>query len=303
MKYLISFFLLFSFFSFFSLKASDRLCRILDYACDSSSGNSGATKSYPAASDSAGTNPAAIPTGATPFGLEGLYGDGTFLTGVFKGFGTFGMAGGTMSKKNSFFSNASNIASSGVNFNRDVGEDINEKNYLFATAIPLFQKQLRRLLYPSIGVGARYYRGSEKWRETYGLTLSNYFMHFGAAVAKNEMNGAVISQMAGLSLGNISLDFTYIRNLRGIKNRTRIYSLAWSISQRWSIVGAHRDQQVELTPSEIIYLRNTNKRISEKHLFLGVQYQLMRPLSLAGYSNYVVEGPFHYGIRLTLGFL
>lgn len=280
--------------------SDDRLCRILNYACKTG-GSSTTGTTYPASSDAFSNNPASIPTEKTPFGVEALLGQGETNYGFFQGYGKFGMAAGSIAKENAFFSNASNLAAIGVELPQGTGGDINKSNYQLGFAVPLFKNSLKRWFVPVLGFSGRRYKQSENIREGYGLSLTHKYLHLGVGLAKNDENVGVLSRSGGFKWKRFSFDYTYIENLKGISNKTKIYSMIYMFT-KVTLIGAYRLQEIQalsLWEQELIRLQG--KSIQEAHLFLGIQYQLGRVFAIGYYINYVLEKGPYFGLRMTLG--
>lgn len=281
---------------------TDRLCRILNYACSKgSSGASHTSNSYPASSDAIGSNPAAIPTDKTPFGVEVLSGNGDTDFSLFQGYGKFGLAAGSITKEKAFFSNASNLAAANITLPQGTGEDLNKKNYNFGFAFPIMKDKLKNLIVPYIGLGIRRYKESEHFRESYGLSLAHRVFHFGAGLAKNDENTGVLSLSGGFKWSRFSFDFTRISNMRGLANETDIYSFIYLLNKVTLLTAFRRQKIQDLSLADKLRISNEKKKYQESHLFLGAQLQLGKMLSIGHYINYVLQEGGFIGIRVTLG--
>lgn len=277
----------------------DRVCTVLNYACSNATSNS--SQAAPSAGDTIGTNPAYIPTDETPFGIELLYGERHADVSAYQGYGKFGLAGGSIAKENSFFSNASNLAAAGIVLTGGTGEDINRKHYNLAFSIPLFKKKLKRYFVPYLGSGVKYYRQSKNFRESYGIMLAGKYIHMGLGLSKNESNTGVLNANIGIGFSRVVIDYSYIKNLEGISNITHIFSSIVSY-KRLSFIGAYRVQKIQpLSESEQQAISSQGKTYNDRHYFLGVQYKFKKILTLGIYHNYLIEKKPFVGAHFAIG--
>lgn len=297
--------------------AVDRICKIFNYACDANSMNTPGD-TYPAAADAYNNNPSSIPTEKTPIGLEVLLSvsnEEKPSFGFFKGYGQFGLAGGSVSKKNSFFSNSPNANAYGIaypyySYNpnnsikaKDWGPDINKESYYSGFAIPLFKDTLKDFLIPYVGIAGRYYTESKQLRESFGLSLSRDKVHFGMSYSKTDEGVIVENRNIGVKIQKFSVDITRLinTNIAFNSNKTWIYSCIYR-SESWILLGSVRFQEApNLDSIQKNMLNSKNIKIPSYHYFFGAQYDLNKILSVGIYFNYVLEKNPYLGFRLTLG--
>ncbi|MBF0360907.1 MAG: hypothetical protein HQK49_07840 [Oligoflexia bacterium] len=295
------FFLSLLFSSTIQAELTDRVCTVLNYACSVNSSHSG--QASPSAGDSIGNNPAFIPVDETPFGIEVLSGEGTTDFNVFQGYGMFGLAAGAVAKKHSFFSNASNLAAVDISLPGGTGDDINRKNYSLAFSLPLFKKFFKKGLgfVPHLGLGMRQYRESGNFRESYGFMLASNYIHMGVGFSKNFANISVFNLNSGFRIKGVLFDYTFIRNLKGVPNKTHIISTIISY-KLLSLILAYRKQEIQQFSEEDkeIILRD-GKNFRREHYFAGLQIQFKKILTFGVYYNYLLERDPFVGLRIALG--
>lgn len=303
-------FIILLFFYIAPSSATDRICKIINYACDSNSFNSPGD-TYPAAADTYNNNPSSIPTEKTPIGIEILVSSEDKASfGLFKGYGQFGLAGGSVSKKNSFFSNSPNANALGIIYPKvsgvkmdNWGPDINKDSYYSGFAFSLFPNALKDILVPAIGVAARYYTESKYIKESLGLSLNREQIHLGISYSKTDDSTIVENRNIGVKLQRVSIDVTRLMNIQSSynSNKTWIYSSIYRGSQWVLLFSIRKQERPNLTQNQKNVLQANNIQIPAYHYFVGAQYDLSKVISLGVYVNYVLEKTPYLGVRFTLG--
>ncbi len=226
--------------------------------CADPSGRSVTGASFPSFSDSFNANPASIPTIPTPYGIELV---GKTLSNPFaensqtnfaliKGFRNVGAAASTNSDR-TFFSTGLGNAISGTDYEAAYNEYINSMNpkssFNVGSAISLAVEKIKKVSIPSLGIGLRYNRVSNRFDYQPGLSINTQFIHLGYSVilhtASQEMGIESYQTKTfnlGFRYGIASFDLTRIKPESALYHEmTDLYSLSLQI-KGLHLTAAHR---------------------------------------------------------------
>lgn len=285
-----------------------RLCDTYSWmACPDAFAASRSTtsSSLPLNSAAAPTNPSSMSVDKG-FGAEVLKFGPYYDISAISGTGVIGSAFSVTNNENTFF--GERAPENPTNY---VNRKLYNKKYKSPKITSLFALQLlggkkKNSIKLNLGVLGRYNNDTKGITGGAGLSFAMRGISLGAAQFKNDFKDLITGEedeyttrtfTAGLKIGNVAVDWNYIKNDAVYWSRARILTATLFTKKFMFTFGSRQEESI--FPTEIPNLTNLppgNKIDS----FLGVQYFWRKKVIIGAFSNYYLLNGITLGVTIFL---